>query len=490
MAAKLNLANLDGLPEAVGRPGYDRADLSPGIVHFGVGNFHRSHQVAYLDRLFARGKGHDWALIGAGVMEADGKARDVLAAQDWLSTLVEQSADSSQARVTGVMIDYLPPADEAAITARMAEPDIRIVSMTITEGGYFLDAEGNFEPGHHAIVADSEAPDAPKTVFGMILKALRLRREAGHPPFTVMSCDNIPHNGAVCRNSLVGLARLTDPELADWVESNVSTPNGMVDRITPATSDRERAMLRDEHGVEDGWPVFSEDFIQWVLEDDFTAGRPPLEEVGVEFVEDVTPYEAMKIRILNGGHAIIAYPAGLLGIHFAYEAMEHDLVARFLQKVQREEVLPGVPPLPDTDAGAYLNKVTERFANPKIGDTVRRLCFDGSNRQPKFILLSLADALKRGGPIDGLALSSALWCRYCAGTTEAGETVEPNDPVWEDLTRAAAEAKDRPEAWLEQRAIYGDLGRDATFREAFSRWLGRLWTEGTEETLRAYLDGR
>ncbi len=490
MATTLDLSHLDDLPKTVGRPGYDRADLSAGILHFGVGNFHRAHQVAYLDRLFAKGKGRDWAIVGAGIMEGDRKARDILARQDWLSTLVEQSSDTSVARVTGVMIDYLEPADAEAISARMAEPDIRIVSLTITEGGYVLDAAGRFDADNPAMTADAASPDAPKTVFGMILKGLRRRREAGHEPFTVMSCDNIPHNGVVCKNTVVGLARLSDPDFADWVARSVSFPNGMVDRITPATSDRERRLLRDEHGVEDGWPVFSEDFIQWVLEDDFPLGRPPLEEVGVEFVEDVSPYESMKLRILNGGHAIIAYPAGLLGLHFVHEAMEHPLIRDFLDKVEREEVLPGVPPVPNTDTTEYLETIKARFANPKIGDTVRRLCFDGSNRQPKFICLSLADALERGGSIEGLALESALWCRYCAGTTDAGDTIEANDPDWDRLTRVAREARDRPAAWLEQRGIYGALGENETLRAAFARWLDMLWAEGTESTLVTYLGRR
>ncbi|SLN29398.1 Mannitol 2-dehydrogenase [Roseivivax jejudonensis] len=488
MATHLSLATLDDLPEPVGRPGYARADLSAGIVHFGVGNFHRAHQIAYLDRLFSTGRGREFAVVGAGVMAGDAAARDTLAAQDWLSTLVEQSAEASAARVTGVMIDYLPAADQVAICARMAEPDIRIVSLTITEGGYFLDAEGHFDGAHPAMTTDAAAPDAPATVFGMILKALRLRRDAGLPPFTVMSCDNIPHNGRVTRDTLCGLAAMSDADFADWVRTSVAMPNGMVDRITPATSERERRMLRDDHGVADGWPVFAEDFIQWVLEDDFPQGRPPLEDVGVEFVDDVTPFEAMKIRILNGGHALIAYPAGLLGVHFVHEAMETDLVARFLDKVEREEILPGVPPVPNTDTAVYLETIKSRFANPKIGDTVRRLCFDGSNRQPKFILPSLADALERGGPVDGLALACALWCRYCAGTTDAGAEIAANDPAWDTLRPVALDARTRPEVWLDQRAIYGALGQDPRLRARFAAWLDRLWSDGTEATLRAYLE--
>ncbi|ETX29790.1 mannitol dehydrogenase family protein [Roseivivax isoporae] len=483
---KLSLATLDQLPGGVGRPGYDRAALSPGILHFGVGNFHRAHQAEHLDRLFGTGCGQDWAIVGAGVMAGDAHARAVLEAQDWLSVLVEQEADASTARVTGAMVDYLPAADAEAICARMAEPDIRIVSLTITEGGYFLDAEDRFDPDHPAMRADAAAPDAPKTVFGMILKGLRLRRAAGHAPFTIMCCDNIPHNGAVTKATLTGLARLSDPAFADWVAETVAFPNAMVDRITPATSDRERALCRDVWGIEDGWPVFCESFTQWVLEDDFPAGRPPLEEVGVQFVPDVTPYELMKIRILNGGHAVIAYPAGLLDVHFVHEAMEHPLVNAFLAKVEREEILPGVPPVPETDVAAYLALIERRFANPKIGDTVRRLCLDGSNRQPKFILPSVADALGRGGPVEGLALASALWCRYCAGTTDSGAVIAPNDPNWDRLTDAAQAARTDPQAWLGMREVYGTLGEDRRFADPFGRWLDALWTEGTAAVLARY----
>ncbi len=292
-------AKLDDLPAPIGRPSYRRADLSVGILHFGVGNFHRAHQAAYLDRLFSSGHGRDWGIVGASVMPNDARAREILAGQDYLSLLVEQSSESASARITGPMIDYLPAADSEAICARMAEPDIRIVSLTVTEGGYFLDAEGNFDPCHPEIEADARTPDAPTTAFGMMLKSLRHRTDAGHPPFTVMSCDNIPHNGRVTRGTLTGLAQLSNPDMVDWIDQNVAFPNAMVDRITPATSDRERRLAREEWGVDDAWPVFCEDFIQWVLEDDFPNGRPPLEEVGVTFVQDVTPYELMKLRILE-----------------------------------------------------------------------------------------------------------------------------------------------------------------------------------------------
>jgi len=488
MAVKLSARALDSLPPSVAAPKYDRADLSPGILHFGVGNFHRAHQAVYLDDLLGSGRDHDWALVGAGVLPSDKAMRESLGAQDWLTTVVEQDSGHMAARVTAPMVDFVTAADPAALLSRLADPAIRIVSLTITEGGYFIDpASGKFDPAHPAIATDGADIDHPKTVFGFILAGLMRRRAAGTVPFTIMSCDNIPGNGHVTADAIRGLARLVDPKLAEWVEANVAFPNGMVDRITPATSDRERRFLLDEFGIDDNWPVFCEPFRQWVLEDRFTAGRPALETVGVTFVEDVAPWELMKIRILNGGHAAIAYPAGLMDIHFVHEAMEEPLVSAFLTKVEREEIIPVVPPVPGTDLNAYFSLIVERFSNPKIGDTVRRLCLDGSNRQPKFIIPSIADRLRAGRGITGLALASALWCRYCYGTTDSGAGIEPNDPAWERLQKTARAAKDKPGAWLAMADIYGDVGKSETFARAFAHSLDTLWAKGTRETLKDYL---
>jgi mannitol 2-dehydrogenase len=487
-ATPLSLANLDKLPEGVARPGYARGDLKAGIVHFGIGNFHRAHLQVYLDRLMNDGRDCDWAVVGAGVTPYDVKMRDALQGQDWLSTVVEQSAAVSAARVTGVMTDFLPPMDAPSIIKALADPAIRIVSLTVTEGGYFVNpATGKFDPSHPAIQADAANPDDPKTVFGLILAGLKARRAAGDPPFTVMSCDNVPHNGKVCRDAVAGLAAAQDAAFADWVRSEVAFPNGMVDRIAPATSDRERGIVRDEFGIEDAWPVFCEDFLQWVVEDNFPAGRPAFETVGAEFVEDVTPYEMMKLRILNAGHAIIAYPSGLMDIHFVHEGMENPLVRAFLQKVERDEIIPIVPPVPNTDLDGYFRKVEERCLNPKIGDTIRRLCLDGSNRQPKFIIPSIADRLAKDLPVDGLALESALWCRYCAGTTDSGAVIEPNDPSWDRLTETARRARIDSTAWLDMRDIYGDVADAPAFRDAFDGWLRALWENGTAATLQRYL---
>ncbi|GLK64581.1 MULTISPECIES: mannitol dehydrogenase family protein [Paracoccus] len=472
------------------RPEYDRRRLRPGILHFGVGNFFRAHQAAYLDRLMNMGLAHDFAIIGAGVMSGDARMRDTLAVQDHLYTLVEQSAGASRARVLGPVIDYITPGDHVRVIASLADPAIRIVALTITEGGYFIDAAtGHFDPTHPAIAADAANPDMPQTVFGLIVAGLRARRAAGHAPFTVMCCDNIPHNGDVTREAVVETARLSDPDFAEWITAEVAFPNGMVDRITPATSERERRLVREDFGIEDDAPVFCEDFIQWVLEDRFPAGRPALEKVGVEFVQDVTPWELMKIRILNGGHAVIAYPAGLLDIHFVHEAMEDAQIRAFLEKIERDEIIPAVPPVPGTDLGAYFAKVAERCANPKIGDTVRRLCLDGSNRQPKFIVPTIAHRLERDQPVEGLALESALWCRYCAGISDSGAVIAPNDPNWDRLIIQAQAARNDPAAWLAMAEIYGATGRDPRFAQPFARWLAMLWNKGTRATLDAYIRG-
>lgn len=489
MARPLSLAALDGLPAAVARPAYARTDLAPGIIHFGVGNFHRAHLQVYLDRLMNAGRDRDFAIVGAGVTPYDVRMRDALMGQDLLTTVVEQSAAASSARVTGVMTDFLPPMDGKTITAALADPRIRIVSLTVTEGGYFVNpALGKFDPENPAIAADARSPENPKTVFGLILAGLKARRAAGVAPFTVMSCDNVPHNGNVCRDAVAGLAEAQEKGFAAWVRNTVAFPNAMVDRIATATSDRERQITRDDFGIDDAWPVFCEDFIQWVVEDSFPSGRPAFEEAGAEFVGDVTPWEMMKLRILNAGHAIIAYPSGLMDIHFVHEGMENPLVRAFLQKVERTEIIPIVPPVPGTDLDGYFQKVEERCLNPKIGDTIRRLCLDGSNRQPKFIIPSIADRLKQGLPVEGLALESALWARYCAGTTDSGKAIEPNDPNWDRLTETAAAAREDPAAWLAMRDIYGETAEAPAFRDAFSGWLRALWANGTEATLRHYLE--
>ncbi|MGK9053967.1 mannitol dehydrogenase family protein [Neorhizobium petrolearium] len=489
MTVKLSLASLKDAAATAALPAYDPKSLTPGIVHFGVGNFHRAHQAVYLDDLFNIGSGHDWAIVGAGVLPSDAVMREKLKAQDYLTTVVEQDNNKTAARVTAPMIDVIAPDEKAALVEKLADPAIRIVSMTITEGGYFIDASGQFNPAHPAIAEDGRNPQSPKTVFGLILAGLRLRKERGIPPFTIMSCDNIPGNGEVTENAVVGLARLSDADFARWVHENVAFPNSMVDRITPATSQREIDILREDFDIDDNWPVFCEEFKQWVMEDKFPAGRPRLEEVGVQFVPDVAPYELMKIRILNGGHAAIAYPAALLDIHFVHEAMEHPLIRAFLAKLEKEEIIPIVPPVPGTALNDYFALIERRFLNPKIGDTIPRLAQDGSNRQPKFILPSTRDRLAKGLDIVGLSLVSALWCRYFAGTSDSGKEIVFNDASADKLHEAALKAKDNPEAFLVFDEIFGEVSKSELFRKRFAHALATLWKEGTAKTLELYLAG-
>ena len=489
MTKKLDMTVLPALPSNVQAPAYDRSSLSAGILHIGVGNFHRAHQAIYMDRLFALGEARDWAIIGAGLKPYDRTMRDRLQQQDWLTTVVELDPQGLNARVCGSMIDFID-VDPAALVSRLCQPDIRIVSLTITEGGYFVDPNtGGFDVENPEILADLHNPDRPETVFGVLVAALIKRGDQGIPPFTIMSCDNLPENGHMARQAVVGYARALSPEVADWIADHVAFPNGMVDCITPATGDRERNLVVETFGLTDEAPVVCEPFRQWVLEDNFPAGRPPLDKAGVEFVKDVAPYELMKLRILNGGHAAIAYPGALLGHHFVHEAMEDPLIRAYLTKLETEEILPTVPEIPGVSFDNYLNSVMERFSNPAIGDTIPRLCLDGSNRQPKFILPAIEDRLEQGLPITGLALETALWCRYCLGTDEKGRSLTLEDENADGL-KAWAVSVFAPgsEAYLWPDA-FGPLAENPEFLSDFSEAANRIATLGVAATLSSYIGG-
>jgi mannitol 2-dehydrogenase len=491
MTLPLTLEALPSLPAAVARPNYSRVLLRPGILHLGVGNFHRAHQAVYLDDLFNAAKDWDWALVGAGLRPNDAAMRRALEPQDWLTTVVELEPGANSARVTGAMIGFVPVGEDGRdIVDALDDPAIRIVSLTVTEGGYCIDpATGAFNPDHPDIRYDAAHIEAPKGVFGVLAAALKRRRDEGLAPFTVMSCDNIPGNGHVAMDAVAGLAGLVDPGLASYVRETVAFPSSMVDRITPATTDRERGILAESFGIRDNWPVFCEPFRQWVLEDYFPSGRPALEEVGVTFTPDVAAFELMKIRILNGGHAAIAYPAALLGIHFVHDAMAEPLVRAFLDKLETEEIIPCVPSVPGIDLYDYYRLVALRFSNPGVGDTIPRLCQDGSNRQPKFILPSTRDCLKAGTDVPGLALESALWCRYCAGTADDGSPLELQDENAGRLAPAARASRDDPGAFLGLRDIFGELPDAPAFRSRFEAAVRALWRDGTRAVLQRYASG-
>lgn len=486
---RLSNATLAAVPAGVARPRYDRARLRPGIVHIGVGNFHRAHQAWYLHRLMQQGEALDWAIIGAGVRPYDGAMREKLLRQDCLTTLIELAPTRRSAEIVGAMIDYLPVEEgHGPLIARMADPAIRIVSLTVTEGGYYLDpATKGFDAGHPDIVHDAANPDRPRTAFGAMVAALRLRRAAGLKPFTGLCCDNLQGNGDVLRQTVVSLARLSDPALADWIEAEGAFPNAMVDSIAPATGPKELALVHG-FGIDDAAPVTHENFRQWVIEDAFCAGRPDWDHAGATFSDRVHDYETMKLRILNAGHQVLANVGEVLSVETIAGCMEHPAIRPFLGKVEREEIAPHVAPVPGMTPLDYVALIENRFANPAVVDTTRRVAFDGSSRHPGFVLPVVRDALAAGAPVDGLALVEALWARMCYGVREDGSVIAPNDPAWNALRAAASAARDTPQAWLAQGSLYGDLADHAGFARRFSAWLALIWSDGCAAALARYTE--
>jgi mannitol 2-dehydrogenase len=486
----LSLATLNDLPSDILRPHYDRASLSAGIVHIGLGNFHRAHQSWYLHRLMQQGLAYDWAIVGAGVRSNDEDMRKALKAQDYLTTLVELDPGGISAEIVGPMIDFVPVQDgNGPLIEQLAMPNIRIVALTVTESGYYFDSVSNtFDPTHPDIEFDLAYPEQPRTAFGAIVAALKLRKARGFGPFSVMSCDNLQGNGNIVRQTIVSLARLSDSVLADWIDESCCFPNSMVDCIVPATTENERELVQ-KLGIKDAAPVSHENFRQWVIEDNFCAGRPDWDKAGAEFSDRVHDFETMKISILNGGHQAIAAAAEILGITSISEAMAHPLIHAFFRKVEEQEILPYVAAVPGMTPQAYLDQIDCRFSNKRIIDTTRRVAFDGSGRQPTFVLPSLRDALSQNGPIDGLALVSAIWARYCFGLREDGKKIDANDPQWDRLNKTAKDARKTPRRWLEMDFIYGDLVKNPKFVSAFNTWLGLIYDTGLENTLRQYLKG-
>lgn len=476
------------LPDGIKRPDYDRAALTPGIVHIGLGNFHRAHQAWYLHRLMQQGYAMNWGIVGAGVRAGDEVQRQRLAAQDYLTTLIELDPKGRSAEVVGSMIGFVQVQDDnAALIAQMADPAIRIVALTVTEGGYYIDAVTKaFDADHPDMQHDAAHPDRPRTAFGAMIAALKRRRDAGTGPFTGQSCDNLQGNGAILRQTIVSLARLSDPELADWIDSTCTFPNSMVDCIVPATGPKELEMVKS-FGIVDAAPVTHENFRQWVIEDDFCAGRPNWDKAGATFTDDVHAFEAMKIRLLNGSHQLIANAGEVLSVEFISDCMDHPLIGAFVRKVAKTKIVRQVDPVPGMTPAAYVDLVDRRFSNPEIIDTVRRVAFDGASRHPGFILPTLRDALAKGDPIDGLALSQAIWARMCEGTREDGSAIAPNDLIWDRLNIAAKAAKTDPQAWMDQRDLYGDLAHNPAFQTRFRHWLTMIWSDGLDLTLRSYL---
>jgi mannitol 2-dehydrogenase len=491
---KLNRINLAQFDPRIQRPAYQLADTAQGIVHIGVGGFHRAHQAWYTDALMNLGEGRDWAICGAGLRAEDRAVHDALAEQDYLYTLYELGdSDGLEVRVIAAISGMLLAEDSPrALIDKLADPAIRIVSLTITEGGYCIDdSNGEFMSHLPLIQHDLAHPEQPRTVFGFLCAALARRRAAGTAAFTVMSCDNLPHNGAVARKALLAFAVQSDPALAAWIEAHVSFPNAMVDRITPMTSNAHRLQLHEQHGIDDAWPVVCEPFVQWVLEDKFGAGRPAWEKVGVQFTDDVTPYEEMKIKLLNGSHLALTYLGFLKGYRFVHETMNDPLFVQYIRAYMDQDVTPQLAPVPGIDLTDYKDTLIARFSNQAIADQLERVCSDGSSKFPKFTVPTINGLIDSQGAMDRAALVVAAWALYLKGVDENGASYRIPDPRAEFCQGLVADDAQLSTRLLGVEEIFGKaIPRSTAFVEAFERQLQNLRTLGVTGTLQQLLNTR
>ena len=493
---QLNTQNLQQIADttSVTIPHYDRHSITPGIVHFGVGGFHRAHQAMYLDQLMNQGKALDWGIVGMGVMPSDVRMRDALAGQDHLYTLTTKTPDGEwDQRIIGSIVDYVfAPENPSAAVNTLAQSNIRIVSLTVTEGGYNIDpASGEFDHTNPRIAADRAALQAGdtsglQTFFGLITAALMSRKAAGATPFTIMSCDNIQGNGDLAKRFFLAFAESVNTELSEWVRTHVSFPNSMVDRITPETTDEDRADIQSL-GYTDAWPVVAEDFTQWVLEDAFVQGRPAYEEVGVQVVDDVEPYELMKLRLLNASHQGLCYFGHLVGHHMVHDVMADQRFQDFLLAYMEREGTPTLKPLPGVDLDAYRHQLIARFGNAAVKDTVPRLCAESSDRIPKWLLPVVHENLQAGRDVSLSAAIVASWARYAEGVDEQGNPITIVDQLSERVQANAAANRSDILAFLRDRGVFGDLIDAEPFTAAYSAALHSLHEHGAEATIDALL---
>jgi mannitol 2-dehydrogenase len=488
----LRLSNdvLRRLPEQVLTPAYDRRALSPHTIHIGVGGFHRAHQALYLDDLLATDRNERWGEIGLGILPSDAKMRDALAPQDHLYTLLERDGTQQSLRVIGSLIKFIlaPAAQDAAIEA-LASPETRIVSLTVTEGGYFLhEGTGDFTADSSEIVHDLQKPDSPVSWLGYVVEALQRRQLRGLPPFTVMSCDNLQSNGRVARKVLLAFAHLRDSNLERWIADHVSFPNSMVDRITPATTSTDIEQVSSYLGVADAWPVVTEPFRQWVIEDVFCNGRPQWEMVGAEMSTEVASYELMKMRLLNGSHMAMAYLGALNGFTYAHQVIQNSLFYSFIQAFM-EEVTPVVPRIKGVSASAYKLSLLYRFSNPTINDQLTRLCSEGSAKLPKWVLPSINDLLQKGRQVRLLSLVVASWFVYLRdGHDRNGVPLNIVDARCKELREAAAKSAHDPRLFLTNPAIFPvDLSRNKNFIDPVVAGVLELSRRSIPEVLSKYL---
>ena len=483
-------ALLKNPPKNVQVPTYDRDSVTEGILHIGVGGFHRSHQALYVEKMLQLHGAKEWAICGVGIMPQDATMHKALTAQDNLYSLFERDNKECTARLIGSLKSYIfGPENAESVFHKMADPAIKIVTLTATEGGYYChQTTGELDLTNANVRHDLENPKQPKTIFGYLAEGLDRRRNASVKPFTVLSCDNLQGNGHVAKKTLIAFCNQKDKELAAWIEKNVSFPNCMVDRITPATGDEQRQLVRDTFGLEDAYPVVSEVFSQWVIEDEFCNGRPDFEKVGVQFTKDVQPYEKMKIRLLNASHSAMGYLGYLCGYRFIYEIAQSEEFVPYIRKMMDKEVTPLIGSVPGVNLDDYKQSLMDRFTNETIKDQALRICMDGSSKMPKFILPSIVEQLEKGGPIRNLTLCVASWIRFLSAQDEAGNAIPIDDPQAERLKAVAQPAKSDPRPMLALTDIFGDLGQSERFLTELELLLTMLYEKGARETLKFCVD--
>lgn len=486
---RLHPGCLSTLPADIVRPRYDRSRLTTGIVHLGIGAFHRAHQAVYTDDALNREFG-PWGITGVSLRSPD--TYDALDPQGGLYTVAVRDAGGERLRVVGSVTEVLvAPEDPEAVLERLTRPAVRVVTLTVTEKGYCHDpATGALNEDHPGIRRDLANPQRPETAPGLLAEALERRRRAGTAPFTVLSCDNLPSNGDTVAGILRRFAALRDPALGRWVEDNVACPNSMVDRIVPATTDEDREAVSRRLGWTDAWPVVTEPFSQWVIEDRFPAGRPAWELEGAQLVEDVHPYEFMKLRLLNASHSTMAYLGYLAGYATIAETIADPAFARLVRRLMDEEVTPTLPVPPGADLDRYKAALLERFANPALKHRTWQIAMDGTQKLPQRLLGTIRDRLAAGAPIDRLALGVAGWMRYVTGEDERGQPIDVRDPLAARL-KAVADGAGRSAdtlapALLGVREVFGDdLPGNPAFADAVTKALGRLLADGARRTVEA-----
>ncbi len=488
--ARLGLAVLPALPAAVARPAYDPADVTVGILHLGLGAFHRAHQAVYTDDVL--GSDPRWGICGVSLKTP--RAIEALAAQDGLYTLLTRTSDGISARVIGALRQTMfAGAERAALVARLEDPRITVVTSTVTEKGYCHDpATGALNEAHPDIAHDLAHPDAPESAIGILVAGVAARRAASAGPLTFVCCDNLPHNGRMVEALVHAFARRRDPSLAAWIRDNIAFPSTMVDRIVPATTAADVAEAERQTGVHDAAPVTAEAFGQWIIEDRMVAARPRWEDAGAQFVADVAPFELMKLRLLNGSHSTLAYLGFLMGHEFVWQASRDPLLATLIERQMAEEIVPTLVRPPGIDLAVYCGQLLERFRNAALPHRTRQIAMDGSQKMPQRLLATIRERLAAGAPVTHLTLAVAGWIRYASGSDERGAAIDVQDPLADAFREIVRDAGGDPgpvaDGFLDLASVFGhDLVAHYAFREAVRGHVIALFRDGTQVTLARHL---